>query len=42
MELSKKLNINGTPALIFADGVLIPGFRPAAELEKSLNSTLSR
>jgi thiol:disulfide interchange protein DsbC len=42
MELSKKLNINGTPALIFADGVLIPGFRPAAELEKSLNSTLTR
>lgn len=42
MELSQKLNINGTPALIFADGVLIPGFRPAAELEKSLNSTVSR
>lgn len=42
MELSKKLNINGTPALIFADGVLVSGFRPAAELEKSLNSTLSR
>lgn len=42
MELSHKLNINGTPALIFADGVLIPGFRPAAELEKSLNSTVSR
>ncbi|MFZ1319510.1 MAG: DsbC family protein, partial [Candidatus Nitrotoga sp.] len=42
MELSQKLNINGTPALIFADGVLIPGFRPAAELEKSLNSPVTR
>ncbi len=42
MEISQKLNINGTPALIFADGVLVPGFRPAAELEKSLNSTVSR
>ena len=42
MELSQKLNINGTPALIFADGVLVPGFRPAAELEKSLNSPVTR
>jgi thiol:disulfide interchange protein DsbC len=42
MELSQKLNINGTPALIFADGILVSGFRPAAELEKSLNSTVSR
>ena len=41
MELSQKLNINGTPALIFADGTLVPGFKPAAELEKSLNSTVS-
>jgi len=39
-ELSRKLNINGTPALIFADGVLVPGFRPAAELEKALNQTM--
>ncbi len=38
-ELSRKLNVNGTPALIFADGVLVPGYRPAAELEKILNQT---
>lgn len=38
MELSQKLNINGTPALIFADGILVSGFRPAAVLEKSLNA----
>lgn len=42
MELSQKLNINGTPALIFSDGTLIPGYRPAAELEKALNNASSR
>ena len=36
-ELSHKLNVNGTPALIFADGVLVPGYMPAVELEKLLN-----
>ena len=36
-ELSRKLNVNGTPALIFADGVLVPGYRPAVELEKLLD-----
>lgn len=36
-ELSRKLRVNGTPALIFADGVLMPGYRPAAELEKALS-----
>lgn len=39
-ELSRKLNINGTPALIFADGILVPGYKPAAELEKALNQTM--
>ena len=38
-ELSRKLNVNGTPALIFADGVLVPGYRPAVELEKALSQT---
>ncbi|MFZ1547063.1 MAG: DsbC family protein [Candidatus Nitrotoga sp.] len=38
MALSQKLNINGTPALIFADGILVSGFRPAAVLEKSLDA----
>jgi thiol:disulfide interchange protein DsbC len=42
MELSQKLSINGTPALIFSDGTLIPGYRPAAELEKALNNASSR
>ncbi len=42
LELGKKLNVNGTPALIFADGVLNPGFLPAPELEKALNGTAGR
>lgn len=38
MQLSSKLNVNGTPAMIFADGILVPGYMPAAEIEKALNS----
>ncbi|MDO8414428.1 MAG: DsbC family protein [Gallionellaceae bacterium] len=37
VELGKKLNINGTPALIFADGVIVPGYMPLAGLEQALN-----
>jgi thiol:disulfide interchange protein DsbC len=36
LELGRKLRIQGTPALIFSDGQLAPGFMPAAELEKAL------
>lgn len=36
MALGKKLKVNGTPALIFADGTINPGYLPAAELEKAL------
>lgn len=35
--LGEKLRVHGTPALIFSDGMLIPGFVPAPELEKALN-----
>ena len=37
-QLGAKLKVNGTPALIFADGVLVPGFLPAAQLEQALNN----
>ena len=37
LELGKKFNVTGTPALIFADGSLVPGYMPVAELEKALN-----
>lgn len=36
--LGKKLRVNGTPALIFSDGTMNPGYLPAAELEKSLSA----
>ncbi|MBI5659394.1 MAG: DsbC family protein [Nitrosomonadales bacterium] len=42
LELGRKLNLTGTPALIFADGVVVPGYVPAPELEKALNGTLGR
>jgi thiol:disulfide interchange protein DsbC len=38
MELGRKLKVNGTPALIFANGVINPGYMPAAELNKALDS----
>ncbi|MEW5782654.1 MAG: DsbC family protein [Pseudomonadota bacterium] len=37
VALGRKLNIRGTPALIFADGSRIPGYMPAAMLEKALD-----
>lgn len=35
-ELGKKLGIQGTPAIIFADGTRVPGMVPAAKLEQML------
>jgi thiol:disulfide interchange protein DsbC len=35
--LGQKLRINGTPALFFADGSRVPGYMPAATLEKALD-----
>jgi thiol:disulfide interchange protein DsbC len=37
-QLGKKLKVNGTPALIFANGVINPGYMPAAEIEKALDT----
>ncbi len=36
--LGQKLGVNGTPALVTADGLMIPGFRPADQLVKMLDS----
>jgi thiol:disulfide interchange protein DsbC len=36
-QLGAKLKVNGTPALIFANGVINPGFMPAAQLDEALN-----
>lgn len=35
--LGQKLRIHGTPALFFADGSRVPGYLPAATLEKALD-----
>jgi thiol:disulfide interchange protein DsbC len=37
LALGQKLHVNGTPNLIFANGVQAPGYLPAAELERNLN-----
>lgn len=42
LALGRKLKVNGTPALVFADGTVNPGYLPAAELEKALNAAASR
>ena len=39
--LAKKLRVTGTPNLIFGDGVQVPGYLPADELEKRLNESIS-
>ncbi len=38
LALGKKLRVNGTPALIFANGVINPGYMPAADLDKALDA----
>ena len=37
LTLGKKHRVNGTPNLIFGNGMQAPGFLPAEELEKRLN-----
>jgi thiol:disulfide interchange protein DsbC len=38
MALGKSMKVNGTPALIFANGIINPGYMPAANLDKALDS----
>ncbi len=40
--LGHKLRVNGTPNLIFADGVQNPGYLSAEDLEKRLNETTGK
>lgn len=37
LALGKKLRVTGTPNLIFGDGMQVPGYLPAEELEKRLS-----
>jgi thiol:disulfide interchange protein DsbC len=41
LALGRKLKVNGTPALVFGDGTINPGYLPAAELESALNRASS-
>lgn len=36
LALAKKLRVNGTPNLVFGDGMQVPGYLPAEGLEKRL------
>lgn len=42
LALGRQLKVNGTPALVFQDGTINPGFLPAAQLEKALSEAASR
>jgi thiol:disulfide interchange protein DsbC len=39
-ELGQKLRVTGTPTIIFADGRMVPGVVPAAQLEKLLDASV--
>ncbi len=38
MELARKMKVNGTPALVFTNGVINPGYMSAGDLEKALEA----
>jgi thiol:disulfide interchange protein DsbC len=40
--LGQKLGVNGTPALVTADGLMIPGFRPADQLVQMLDKATAK
>lgn len=42
MALGRQLKVNGTPALVFADGTINPGYMPAAQLDKALTATSAK
>ncbi len=41
IELGRKMRINGTPAMIFGNGDRVPGYMPAAEIEKRFAASAS-
>lgn len=42
LALGHKHRVSGTPNLIFGDGMQVPGYLPAAELEKRLNAPATK
>jgi len=37
LEIGKKLGVNGTPAIFFSDGTLLPGYVDAKQLKAQLD-----
>lgn len=37
MAWGKKMRVNGTPAMVFADGMIVPGALPSDEIERALD-----
>lgn len=42
MALAQKIGVSGTPALVFADGTLMPGYVPAVQLKKMLDEKVAK
>ena len=37
-NFGRQVGVNGTPAMVLSNGMLVPGYQPPAELEKLLES----
>lgn len=42
MALGRQIGVSGTPALVFSDGTLMPGYLPASQLRKILDEKLAK
>ncbi len=42
MALGRKVGVTGTPALVFTDGTLMPGYLPASQLRKMLDEAAAK
>ena len=42
MELGRQVGVSGTPALVFEDGTLMPGYVPAVQLKKMLDEKMAK
>ncbi|MCF6322755.1 MAG: DsbC family protein [Gammaproteobacteria bacterium] len=42
MALARKIGVSGTPALVFEDGSLLPGYVPAVQLKKMLDEKAAK
>jgi thiol:disulfide interchange protein DsbC len=42
LEISKKIGVNGTPAIFLSDGTAIPGYVPADKLLARIKATIGK